>query len=178
MNPCVFGEFGVKGCSHNFSLTNNNGVIAFGGQDFNCWADAFNFRRTDEDHFDGRVGEPALPNGAVKLASVGVAADANVERSQAFLFGILNFVGQKDRSGAGTEGGLEPDESLELLKSSFSQQLQKRARLAAGNDEPVELIELFRFFDEHNFGAQLFEPLTVRVKIPLQCQHPDFHGAC
>ena len=31
-------------------------------------------------------------------------------------------------------------------------------------------------FDEHNFGAQLFEPFAVRVEIALEGEDPDFHA--
>jgi hypothetical protein len=35
---------------------------------------------------------------------------------------------------------------------------------------------LLRPLDEHNFGAQLFEPAAVSIEIALQGQDTDFHG--
>ncbi len=47
--------------------------------------------------------EPAFADGAVELASVGVAADADVDCAEAGLLGIFNFSGQQDCAGAGAE---------------------------------------------------------------------------
>jgi hypothetical protein len=38
-------------------------------------------------------------------------------------------------------------------------------------------VELLGLFDQHNFGAQLFEPAAVSLEISLQSQHSDFHAA-
>ena len=65
---------------------------AFGGEDFDAFADVLNFGGADEDHFHGRVAEAAFADGAVDLASVGVAADADVEGAEAFLLRIFDFV--------------------------------------------------------------------------------------
>ena len=47
--------------------------------------------------------------------------------------------------------------------------------LAAGDDQAVDLVQLLRLFDEHNFSAQLFEPLAVSVEIALEGKDSDFH---
>ena len=101
------------------------------------------------------------------MASVGVAANADVERAQAGLRGVLDLGRQQDGASAGAEGWFQADELLELLESFFSQQFQECAGLAAGDDEAVDVVELFGLFDEHDFGAQLFEPAAVGVEIAL-----------
>jgi hypothetical protein len=79
---------------HGFSLADGYGVLPFCREDFDAFADVLDFGGTDEDHFDGRGTEEALAYGAVDLASVGVAADADVEGAEAFLLRILNFGGE------------------------------------------------------------------------------------
>ena len=32
----------------------------------------------------------------------------------------------------------------------------------------IDFVQLLTLFDQHNFGAQLFEPATVSVKVALQ----------
>ena len=109
------------------------------------------------------------------MASVGVAADADVDCAQAGLLGIFDFGGEQDCAGAGAESWLEANELLQLFEAFFAQQFQERAGLAARDDEAVDLVELLGLFDEHNFGAQLFEPAAVGVEIALQGQDSDDH---
>ncbi len=60
-------------------------------------------------------------------------------------------------------------------KPGFAQELKKSPGLAAGDDQAVNVIELFGLPDQHNFGTQRFEPAAVRVKIALQGQHSNSH---
>ena len=71
--------------------------------------------------------------------------------------------------------GLTRDELFQLLEAGFAQQLEKRAGLAARDDQTVDFVQLLRLLDQHNFGAQLFEPAAVRVKIALQGKYANFH---
>ena len=78
----------MEGGGHRSSLPDGDRVVAFGGDDFDACADLFDFGGADEDHFQRGVAEEALADGAVDLASVGVAADADVEGAEAFLSGF------------------------------------------------------------------------------------------
>ena len=176
MDPGIFGEFGVEGGGHGFSLADSDGIVPFCGEDFDAFADVLDFGGTDEDHFDGGGAEEALADGAVDLASVGVAADADVEGAEAFLLGILDLGGEEDGAGAGAKGGLGVDEIFQLGKAFFAEKFQERAGFAAGDDEAVDGIELLGFFDEDDFGAEFFEAKAVGVEITLQGQDSDFHG--
>ena len=176
MHAGVVGEFGVEGGGHSFSLADGYGIVPLCGEDFYAFADVLDFGGTDEDHFDGRGAEEALADGAVDLASVGVAADADVEGAEAFLLGILDFGGEQDGSGAGAEGGLGVDEILQLCEAFFAEKFQECAGFAARDDEAVDGIELLGFFDEDDFGAEFFEAEAVGVEIALQGQDSDFHG--
>lgn len=175
MDALVVGEFGMEGCGHGSSLPNRDRVVSFGGDDFNVGADAFDFRGADENHFQRRTGKPALADRTIDLASVGVAADADIERAQAGLFWILHFARQQDRAGAGAEGWFQAHELLQLFEAFFSEQFQESARLASGDDQTVDAVELLGLFDEHNLSAQLFEPATMGIEIALQSQDPDLH---
>jgi hypothetical protein len=87
----IVGEFWMKSGSHDSSLPHGYGICPFGGDDFDLGTDAFDLGSADKHHFQRRVSdfviEPvqqlAFANGAVELASIGVAADANVDGAQA-----------------------------------------------------------------------------------------------
>jgi hypothetical protein len=175
VNARVVREFGVEGRGHDFSLADSDRIITLGGDDFHVLPNALDFWRADEDHFGRAPSEDALADGAIDLASVGVAADGDVERAQAVLLGIVDFVGQENRTGASTERRLPAHELFQFFESGFAQQLEEGTGLAAGDDEAVDFVELLGFLDKHNFGAQLLEPLAVSVKVALQGKNTDFH---
>ena len=178
MDAGVVGEFGVEGGGHGSSLPNSDGslIAAFGGQDFNAFSDMLDFGSADENHLQWGIAEETLADGAVDLASIGVAADANIEGAEASLLRILYFCGEENCAGAGAKGGLGVNEFFQLFESAVAQELQERARLAAGDHEAVNGVEFLGFSDEHNFGAQLLEPAAMGVEITLQGQDTDFHA--
>jgi len=59
------------------------------------------------------------------------------------------------------------DKLIERLKGSLAEQLQERARLAAGNHQPIEAIEVFGIANEHNVCAELLESTAVCIEITL-----------
>jgi len=177
----VVGKFGVEGGRHGPSLPHRDRVFvfAFGGQDFHALTEVNNFRSADENHFQRGFGglgccavfpdqKLAFADGAVDLASVGIAADSDIECAEAGLGRVLDFGSEQDRAGAGAECGLGADEFFQLRESFFSEKFQERPGLASGDDQAVDVVELFGLFDEHNFGAELLEPAAVRVEIALQ----------
>src|SRR6201993_3387401 len=184
VNSGVFGKLGVESGRHGSSLLDGDGIGSFCGEHFDAISDVGNLRRSDEDHLKRRGGEAAFEiaqefsfaDGTIDLASVGVAADADVEGAESGLRRVLHFGGEKNRASAGSEGRFGADELFELFETARTEQFEEGARLASGNDEAVERIELLGFFDQHNFGAQLFEPATVRVEIALQGEDSDLHG--
>lgn len=102
------------------------------------------------------------------MASVGIAADANVECAESGLWRIFHLRGEQDGPGAGAESGLETNELFEFFESGFAEKFQEGAGLASRNDEAVDVVELLGLFDEQDFGAQLFEPAAVGIEITLQ----------
>ncbi len=53
MNARVVGQFGVERCRQSVALPHQHGVIALPGENFNTGSDLGDFRRADENHFDG-----------------------------------------------------------------------------------------------------------------------------
>src|ERR1017187_5084716 len=153
-----------------------NSVLAFGRDHFHAFAHAFDLRSADEYHFDGTVKKSAFADGAVDLPSVSIAAHGDVERAQAGLLWILYFCRQQDASRTRAKRRLREHEIFQLCESVFTKQLEKCSRLAPGNNEAVDVIQLLRLFDQDNFGAEFFEPAAVRVEIALECEDSDFHG--
>ena len=178
MDAGIVRKFRMKRGGHAPSLAHGYGIVALGGDYFYAFADVFDFGGADEDHFYGRSAEKAFADGAVNLASVGVAADADVEGAQARLLGILDFGREKNRAGAGSESRLGVNEVLESRESLFAEKFEEGAGLAAGDDEAIDGIELVWLFDEDDFGAEFFETSAVGVEIALQGQDSDFHGRC
>src|SRR5579864_5250517 len=171
MDAGVVTEFGVERGGHGSSLPDRYRVVAFGGDDFDAGAEALDFRGANEDHLKWRVAELAGADGAVDLAAIGVAADADVEGAQATLLGVGDFLRQHDGTGTGAECRLHADKFLELGDARFAEDFQERPRLAAGDDEAVDFVELLRLADEDNLGAEFFEALLVGVEIALDCEN-------
>ena len=175
----ILRKLRVEGCGYHSSLPDGDRVFisAFGGDDFDARADTFDLGSADEDHLDGPAGECGFAGAdrAVDLASIGVAADADVERAEPRLVRIGDFFRQHNGSGTGAEGRLEPHELFELLKTLLAEDFQECTGLATGDDEAFDVVELLRLFNEHNFSAQLFEPLAVSVEIALEGKDSDFH---
>ena len=170
MDAVVVRKFWMKSRRHGVSLPDHHRITALSRQDFYIFADAFNLGGADENHFQRRVGleKFAFADGAVDLASIGIAADADVECAEALLFGIVYFVRKQDRSRAGAEGGFHCDKLFQLFEPGLAQQIQESSGFAPGNHQTVDLVELLGLLDEHNFSTQLFKPAAVRVEITLQ----------
>jgi len=175
MDARIVAEFGMESGGHHLALAYDDGIVALGGKDFDVGTDALDPGGADENHFRGLAVELPFPDGTVELAAVGVAADADVEHAQTFLFRILDFARQEDCTRTGAKSWLEVDELLEFLKSLFAEEFQESGRLAAGDDEAVDLVELFGFADEGDVGAEFLEPFAMRVKVALQGKNTDGH---
>src|SRR2546430_8577093 len=128
----------MEGGSHDSSLPDGNRIAALGGHYFHARSYMLNFRSTDKNHLERRVSQFAGADGAVDLAAVGVAPNADVERAQALLPGILHFVGQKDCARACAKRRLDANKLLQLFKSGFPQQVKKSSALSAGDDQSVD----------------------------------------
>src|ERR1035437_2799426 len=107
----------MESCGHDSSLPNRNRVFAFSGQDFDVGAHALNFWCAYENHLERGVSqlvrnESAFADGAVELASVGIAPDGDVDGAKAGLLWIFDLGGQQNCAGASAERRLAPHEFL------------------------------------------------------------------
>src|SRR5690348_12030324 len=107
MNAGIVRQLRMECCSHHASLPHDDGIVAFGCQDLDLGADARNLWSANEDHLDGGVVEFSFADRAVDLASIGIAANIDVERAQPGLAWILHFLCQQYGTGAGSEGRLK-----------------------------------------------------------------------
>ncbi len=134
MDAGVVRKFRMEGCGHGSSLPHDDGIGAFSGQDFYALTDMFDLRRSDKHHFDraflvltfGIGQELSLADGTVDLAPVGVAAYADVERTETMLPWIFDFARKQNCPGAGAERGPPADKLLQPFETLCAQQLQKR----------------------------------------------------
>src|SRR5208282_1748075 len=168
VNATVVAQFRMERCRQCLARAYQLGIFAFGRDHFHALAHTFYLGCADEDHLDGMVQESPFADGAVNLAAVGVAPHGDVERTQARLLRIFYFRGEQDASRAGAEGWLRAYEIFQLRQAVFPEQFEKCPRLASGNYQAVEVIQLLRLFHQDNFRAQLFEPAAMRVEIALQ----------
>src|ERR1019366_1741745 len=160
VDASVVGKLGVKRRRHDASLPHGDGIfiIAFSSKNFDAGTDARNLWGTDEDHFHRFISELSLADGAVNLAAIGVAANADIERTESGLLRVFHFGRQQDGSGTGAESGFQADKLLELFEAGFAEEFEERPGFAAGDNEATDFIELLGFFDEHNLSAQLLKP--------------------
>jgi len=172
----VVGEFWVEGGGHRSSLPHGYRIAAFGGDDLHAFSHTRNLGSTDEDHLQRGFSvltfeitdEHALADGAVDLASVSIAADADIERAKPVLGWIFDFFCEQDGAGAGAESWFETNELFELLEAIRAKQFEEGAGLPAWDHEAVDVVKLLGLLNEGDFGPQLFEPAAVCVEITLQ----------
>src|SRR5580704_11491352 len=169
MNARVIRKFWVESRSHRLALAHYYRVAACTCQNFDLRPSLLDARGTNENHLHWAAGESgfSFTDGTVELPSIGVAPNTNVEHAQAGLIGIGDFAGEHDGASAGAEGGLETNEIAQSSKTFRAEDFQEGPRLAAGNHEAVDLVELLGLADEDHLGAELLEPLLVGVEITL-----------
>jgi len=170
VNAGIVAELGMEGCSHAPALPDDDGILAFGSKNLNSWTNSLDLGCTDKNHFKRCLAEKTLADRAIDLTPKSVAANADIDGAQSDLFGVLDFLSEQDRAGASSEGGLLAHEFLQLLETSFTEELEKCARLSSGDDEAVDGIELFGFLNQHHFRPEFFQALAMRVEIALQRQ--------
>lgn len=173
----IVGEFRMKGRSHRFGLTHNNGIASFSCEYFHFGSYALDLGRADENHFNRSSKEKTFSNRAVNLSPISVAPNADINCSKPNLVGIFNFFRQQNRAGACSKGRLQTHEFFELRKSGLAKKLQEGAGLSTRNNQTIKFVELIRFFDEHNVSAEFFQSFAVSVEIALQSENSDFDCA-
>src|SRR3954471_9081497 len=116
----------------------------------------------------------------VDLPAEGVAPHRHVDPAHADLVGgaVEHPVGQQDHAGARAERRHAVGDPLlqRLEQVERHQQLADRRRLTAGDDEPVDPIELVRTSYTHSVSAARLENGDVLAHVTLQREHPESWG--
>ena len=86
------------------------------------------------------------------------------------------MAGQQDGAGAGAEDRLLPREFEQFIPEPFPLEQDDVGRtLPTGQDQTVDFAQLARVAHVGWLGAELGQPLRMRLKVALQGQHPDLH---
>ena len=167
----------MKGGGEDVLLADQGGGVVAFGEDFDTGPGFYDAGSADVDHFERAAFQLGFggDDGAVDLSSVGVALDGGVEDGEAFLRGIQDLLRQQDAAGAGAEGGLPVDELLQRAEKAIAgQELEEGSRFAAGNDEAVDVGQLFRLADEDGFSSGAAQGGSVGIEIALNGEDADF----
>ena len=170
MDAKVVRELGVEGADEEPSLPEQHGLAVQLGEDLDGGTGLVDARRPDEDPAKGLgvAGELQVGLEARDLPPVGVPPDGDVHEAE-----VLPV--EEDHPGAGPEyRPLEPAESL--LEAVDPHEPGDRGRLAAGDHEPVEPVQLLRLADFHRFRAEPAQDVRVLAEVPLDRQNTDAHG--
>jgi hypothetical protein len=176
VDSAVLGEFGMEGGGHDVSLFDEDGEAVAFGEDLDTVAGFHDAWRADVDHFERAARELRFAglDGGVDLAAVGIALDGDVEDAEAFLVGVGDFGGEEDASGAGAEGGFGPDKGAEGVEEAAAfEKFEEGGGFAAGNDETVDVGELFGLADEDGLGSGFAERLSVGIVVALEGEYAN-----
>ena len=170
VHTAVGGELGMESGGEDVSLLDQDGEAVALGEDVDTGSGLHDARGTNVDELHGAAFELCWRslNGAVDLASVGVAFDGDVEDGEALLRRIRHFFGEEDTAGAGAEGGACANEGLKAAEESVSlEEFEKGGRFAAGDDESVDAVELLGLADEDRFGAGFAQRRGMSIEVAL-----------
>lgn len=146
----------MEGGGEDVFLADQGGEAVALGEHFYFGAGFDDARGADVDHFERSALElrRSLDDGAVVLASIGVALDGGVEDGEAFLRGVAHLFCQQDASSAGAEGRLLADEALEGVEESVAgKKLEEGGRFATGDDQAIDAGQLVGLADKDGFGS-------------------------
>jgi hypothetical protein len=163
------------GCKNMLLADENREAVAL-GEDFDTRARFYDPWGADVDHLQRAAVQFrfTFDDGAVDLASVGVAFDGGVEHGKALLRRVADFFCQQDASGAGAEGRLRFYEGLQRIEEAVAgEEFQECGRFAAGDDEAVNVDQLLRLAYEDGFGSGVAQCCGVGIEIALNGEDTD-----
>src|SRR5581483_2597422 len=155
----------MKRGRHDLALADENRIVAFAREDFHLFPNALDLGSADEDGFERAAGQGSF--GGV---------DGDVERAQALLFGPGHLTREQNCAGACAERRFRAHEIAQPALKFRTEKLQECGRFSAGDDESVEVVELFRLAHQDDLGPELLEPAAMRVEVALQCENTNRHG--
>src|SRR5205807_8750700 len=108
MDTCVAGQFRVKSCGKNFSLSYEHRVLLAFGEHLDSSSGTLYSRRAYEDHLQRWSIKLCWTSHdrTVDLTTICISLNINTQDTQPFLRWIPNFLRQEYGSGAGAESRL------------------------------------------------------------------------
>src|SRR5215471_14428968 len=169
----------MKRCHHVLALLDPNRIALIPGNHLGRGTRAANNRRANENglHFAVPL-HRHLRNTAIDLTPVSVTLDSNIHGLQTLLTGTGYIIRQQNCARASPEHRLLVSELLERLEQILHiEQLEHRSAFAAGNDQPVDLVQVVGGANFNRSRSGTSHRFPMSLKIPLQRQYADgFHS--
>ena len=176
MNAAVLRELGMeRGCKNMLLADENREAVAL-GEDFDTFASLYDAWGADVDHLQWAAFQLrfSFDDGAVDLASVGIAFHGRVEHGKALLRWIADFFCEQNASGTGAEGRFRFYKGLQRVEEAVAgEEFQECGRFAAGDDEAVDVYQLLGLADEDGFGSCIAQGDGVSIEIALNGEDTD-----
>src|SRR5258708_25586808 len=148
-------------------------------EDFHGWADAFDDRRADEDHFERLVLELGSSpfHFARQLPPIAVPEHRDIQKPERGLRGVVYLASEKNRTSAGTEDCAAPFGKLRnaIEQSFFLQELKLRRAFAAGHNQSVTSFEVCWAKYKGMLHAHARKRRAVGLAVSWHCRNPDLH---
>src|SRR6187551_3789047 len=162
VDPRIVGQLGVERGDEHHAVAQQHRLAVELGQHLDARADVPHARRADEDAAEGPpvAVELEVCLEARDLAAVGIPVDLDVRETEVIAV-------DEDHPGTGAEDR-PPERPDRLVEPVEPRELRDRRRLPAGDDEPVEIVELLGEPDLHHVRAGVAQRARVLPKCPLQ----------
>src|SRR5436309_5109927 len=171
VHPRVVRQLRMERGDEDASLPRQHWMPVQSREDLDAGAGILDPRRPDEDRAQRLVPVADLQVGleTVHLPSERIPLDAEVGEAEMLAV-------EHDHAGAGAEDRrVEAPERL--VEAVEPHQPRDRRRFAARDDQPVEPRQLVRQPHLDRLGAEAPQHRRMLAEVPLDCQHPDPHGA-
>src|ERR1700693_4705277 len=167
VHPRIVGQFGVESSDDQAFLPEEHGLTVELAEHFDVVSDLLHARRADEDASQRPLvaGELEVGLEARNLAPVGVALDAHVQQAEV-------VTAEDDQSGTGPKNrpSEAPDRVFDPVQAP---ELSDRCRLATGDNEPIQILQLFGLAHLDDLSAEPSQHRRVLAKVPLDSQDAD-----
>ena len=170
MHACVARQLGVERGDEEATVAQQHRHAVVTGEHLDVDPGVGHPRRSDEDAPQrlGLAVQMQVGLEARELPAVAVPLDLDVDEPE------VSSV-EQDHPGAGAEHGSGelPDGVLQAVEPH---QAHDRRRLAAGDHEPVEAVQLFRQPHLDHVGAERAQHRRVLAEVPLHSEDADRHA--
>lgn len=177
MDPEIVGQLGMERREQYSTVSNKHRVAFVEAENFTIevFGPSLDDRGADKDSVKGGLErrQEKLGVEAVKLASIGVSAHLYVHDLQPLR--PLRSLSQQDGSRAGSEDrqAVSAGRSERFEEPATAGEIFHRRAFAAGNDQPLDILEIFRFPDPPGLHSAALEAGDVKREGSLQGEHAD-----